>query len=158
MEDHQKLKQILDIRKRREEKALKKYNQKRQELEEYEIELQNERTKIEQFMQKRTVELHTIQNRILTEPVNGLVFEQYLRLKDDTQKQIEQMYNAFEEKSQAFTPILDKVNEFFKEWEDIKKAQSRLKQTVDKKTAEFTFEKEQKIEKKMFDEYVHRPK
>lgn len=158
MEDHQKLKQILDIRKRREEKAMKKYNQKRQELEEYEAELQSERTKMEQFMQKRTVELHTIQNRIRTEPVNGLVFEQFLRLKDDTQKQIEQMYDAFEEKSQAHTPILDKVNEFFKEWEDIKKGQSRLKKTVDKKTAEFTFEKEQKIEKKMFDDYVHRPK
>lgn len=158
MENHQKLKKILDIRKRREDKALKKYNQKRQELEEYEKKLQDERSKIEGFMQKRTVDIETFQNKIRTEPMNGLAFEQFIRLKEDTQKEIEKMYDALEEKSQGYYPILDQVNELFKEWEDIKKGQQKLEQTVEKITTEFNFEKEQAIERKMFDDYIHRPK
>lgn len=158
MENHQKLKKILDIRKRREDKALKKYNQKRQELEEYEKKLQDERSKIEGFMQKRTVDIETFQNKIRTEPMNGLAFEQFIRLKEDTQKEIEKMYDALEEKSQGYYPILDQVNELFKEWEDIKKSQQKLEQTVEKITTEFNFEKEQAIERKMFDDYIHRPK
>ncbi len=158
MEDHEKLAQILEIRKRREDKALKKHNQKRQELEEYERELEQERKKIEQFMQTKTVEIHTMQNRIKTEAVSGLVVEQYLLLKEDAQKKIEGMYKTLDEKSQAYYPILDKVNEFFKEWDDIKKGRSKLEQIITEKTEEFTFEKDQEDEKKMFDNFVFRPK
>lgn len=158
MEDHEKLAQILEIRKRREDKALKKHNQKRQELEEYERELEQERKKIEQFMQTKTVEIHTMQNRIKTEAVSGLVVEQYLLLKEDAQKKIENMYKTLDEKSQAYYPILDKVNEFFKEWDDIKKGRSKLEQIITEKTEEFTFEKDQEDEKKMFDNFVFRPK
>ncbi len=158
MHDHEKLNKILQIRKRREDKALKKHHKKRQELEEYELELQEERTKIEQFMQQRTVELNKIQNRIRTEAVSGFVFEQYLSLKEDTQKKIEEMYDKLEEKSQAYYPILDEVNEFFKEWDDTRRGRSKLEQTVTQKTEEFIFEKEQQAEKKMFDDFVPRPK
>jgi phage-related minor tail protein len=158
MEDHEKLAQILGIRKRREDKALKKHNQKRQELEEYERELEQERKKIEQFMQTKTVEIHTMQNRIKTEAVSGLVVEQYVLLKEDAQKKIEDMYKKLDEKSQAYYPILDKVNEFFKEWDDIKKGRTKLEQIITEKTEEFTFEKDQEDEKKMFDNFVFRPK
>ncbi len=158
MEDHEKLAQILEIRKRREDKALKKHNQKRQELEQYELELEQERKKIEQFMQTKTVEIHTMQNRIKTEAVSGLVVEQYVLLKEDAQKKIENMYKTLDEKSQAYYPILDKVNEFFKEWDDIKKGRTKLEQIITEKTEEFTFEKDQEDEKKMFDNFVFRPK
>jgi flagellar biosynthesis chaperone FliJ len=158
MHDHEKLQKILDIRKRREDKALKKYYKKRQELENYETKLQEERTKIEQFMQKRTVDLQTIQNRIRTEAVSGLVFDQYLQLKDDTEKKIKEMYGKLDEKSQAYYPILDEVNELFREWEDIKKGQTKLEQVVTQKTEEFTFEKNQEIDKKMSDDFVFRPR
>lgn len=158
MEDHEKLAKILEIRKRREEKAMKKHFQKRQELEEYEVTLQEERKKIENFMQKKTIEIHTMQNRIRTEAVSGLVFEQYLRLKEDAQQKIEEMYKTLEEKSQGYYPILDKVNDFFKEWDDIKKGRNKLEQVITQKTEEFTFEKDQKAEQKMFDDFVFRPK
>jgi septation ring formation regulator EzrA len=109
-------------------------------------------------MQKRTVDIETFQNKIRTEPMNGWAFEQFIRLKESTQKEIEQMYDTLEEKSQGYYPILDQVNELFKEWEDIKNSQKKLEQTVDKVTTEFNFEKEQAIERKMFDDFVHRPK
>lgn len=158
MEDHEKLAKILEIRKRRESKALKKHQNKRRELDAHEQQLQDDRRKIEEFMQKRTVELHTLQNRIKTEPVTGHVIEQYLMLKDDTQKQIEDMYEKLEEKSQAYYPIMDEVNEFFNEWQDTRRSNSKLEQTVEQKTEEFIFEKEQEAEKKLLDDFVFRPK
>ncbi|MFT6071642.1 MAG: hypothetical protein ACJARD_000358 [Alphaproteobacteria bacterium] len=158
MEDHEKLAKILQIRKRREDKALKKHHDKRRELENHEAKLEQERTKIEQFMQQRTIELHTMQNRIRTEAVSGLVMEQYLLLKDDTQKKIEDMYAQLEEKSQAYYPILDEVNEFFKQWDDTKKGRMRLEDAVSQKTEEYIFDKNQKEEDAMFDDLVFRPK
>lgn len=158
MENHEKLQKILEIRKRRERKKFKQYQEKQRELDKHEQELQNERHKIEVFMQQRTVELHTMQNRIRTEAVSGLVVEQYLMLKDDTQMSLEDMYKKLEEKSQAHYPLMDELKEAFEEWEKSKNNNQRLEKTADEKTDEFNFEKSQKAEQKMFDDFVFRPK
>ena len=46
--------------------------------------------------------------------------------------------------------VLIKVNDFFKEWDDIKKGRNKLEQVITQKTEEFTFEKDQKAEQKMY--------
>lgn|GEM_PF-5488961 len=158
VEDHEKLEKILQIRKRREDKADKKHMEKQKEVAEYETMLEGERNKVEQFIKDKTIEMHEMQNKIRTEAVTGLEVEKYLLLKEKTKKDIEEMYQQLEEKSKGHIPLIEEVNELFKQWDDTKKGRMRLEDAASQKTEEYTFEKDQEEEAKMFDDFVFKPK
>jgi hypothetical protein len=140
MEDHEKLKKIAEIRKRREDKAFKHNKEMQKELYEYETGLEEHKKNIQTFLEERSVQLQKMQNRMRTEAVNGQAIEQYLLLKEDTQQKTSELYAELEERTKKYYPLLDKVNDSYKEWEEINKARTKLEKMSDDKREEYETE------------------
>lgn len=137
MEDHEKLEKIAGIRKRREDRALVNYKKMQHDLYIYETELEARKQRIQVFLAERSVQLQSMQNKMRTEAVNGQVIEAYLLLKENTQEKTKELYDELEEKTQGYYPLLDKVNESYKQWQEVNLAQSKLTRIAEKKREEF---------------------
>ena len=150
MEDHEKLEKIAVIRKRREDRALAHYKKMQHDLYIYETELETRKQKIQVFLAERSVQLQSMQNKMRTEAVNGQVIETYLLLKENTQEKTKELYDDLEEKTQGYYPLLDKVNESYKQWQEVNLAQSKLTRIAEKKREEFNEETTKQEENKRY--------
>lgn len=156
LEDHDKLKKIAEIRKLREDKALKKNKHMQHELYEYETGLEQHKLKIQHFLEERSVQLQKMQNQMRTEAVNGQAIEKYLLLKEDTQTKTQELYAELEEKTKNYYPLLDKVNLSYKEWEDINKARTKLEKIAEDKCEEFIAEQNKQNEIRQYADFQTR--
>ena len=96
MKDHEKLAKLAKLRKRREDKALKKNKELQQELYEYECKIEAHKQKIQGFLEERGIQIQSLQNKMRTEAMNGQSIEAYLLLKEDTQKKTDELYKELE--------------------------------------------------------------
>ena len=126
MENHEKLKKIAELRKRREDRALKHNKNMQQQLFEYEQQLEAHKQKIQVFLEERSVILQKMQNQMRTEAVDGQHIEKYLLLKEDTQNKTKELYDELEELSNGYYPLLDKVNDSYKEWEEVNTSPNKV--------------------------------
>lgn len=137
MEDHEKLEKLTKIRKRREDRALKYNTQMQKELFEYEQKLEAHKQKIQKFLEERSIQLQKMQNQMQTEAVSGLMIEKYLMLKEETQQETKKLYDDLEVMTQGYYPLLDKVNDSYKEWDKINQARTKLEKVATDKKEEY---------------------
>lgn len=150
MEDHEKLKKLSEFRKLKEDRALNFHKQMQQELQTYEKKLSEKKQEVDQFLQKRGVQLQALQNKIRTEAVSGQIIEQYLFLQEDTRVKTDELYQELEEMSQGYYPLLDKVNKSYQEWDGVHQSRTKLEELTDKKKEEFEEERAQEEDRKMY--------
>ena len=153
MENHEKLKKIAELRKRREDRALKHNKNMQQELFEYEQKLEAHKQKIQSFLEERSVVLQKMQNQMRTEAVDGQHIEKYLLLKEDTQTKTQDLYDELEKISDGYYPLLEKVNNSYKEWEDINTSRTKLEKVADDKKTEFISEKSRQEESQQYADF-----
>lgn len=153
MENHEKLKKIAELRKRREDRALKHNKNMQQELFEYEQQLEGHKQKLQAFLEERSVVLQKMQNQMRTEAVDGQHIEKYLLLKEDTQIKTQELYDELEKLSSGYYPLLEKVNHSYKEWEDVNSSRTKLEKIADDKKEEFISEKTRQEEASQYADF-----
>lgn len=157
MEDHEKLKKISEIRKRREDRQLKIHKDAQAAMHEYEKMIEAHKMKIQSFIEERGVQLQKMQNKMRTEAVDGLLIEKYLMLKEETQTKVKELYDELEQKTEGYYPLLDKVNQSYKEWEDVNRARTKLEKIAEDKKKDFIEERDKEEELRRYADFRSPP-
>ncbi len=156
MENHEKLKKLSEFRKLKEDRALKFHKDQQLALQNYEKTLSEKKSEIDQFLQKRGLQIQSLQNKIRTEAVSGQVIEQYLFLQEDTRVKTDELYKELEEMSQSYYPLLDKVNKSYQEWDGVRHSRTKLEELTEKKREEYDEEKTKEENNAMYRDFFTR--
>lgn len=155
--DHEKLKRLADIRKLREQKANRAYQEAFQDMTDFQETMQKQKEEVSQFLNDRNTQIRILQNKIRTEPVNGQLIQKYLHLQEDTQLQTSVKYQELEKKSQKYYELLDKVNETYLEFEGHSKARVKFEKMAEQKFEVYKAEQDLKEEELVMEQFTGAP-
>jgi hypothetical protein len=156
--DHVKLERLAEIRKFREDKASRNYQEAFQEMTEYQNMMNDKKKNIDIFLNERNTQIQILQNKIRTEAVSGQIIQKYLHLQEDTQLHANAKYKELEDKSQGYYDLLDKVNKSYVEFELISKSRVKFEKLAQEKRKIYEDDLDLAEDEEIQEQFVFRPK